>query len=179
MLNPEVPEPEPPWAGQFDSFEDFYRETFALLHRAALRVLRDAALAEEVVQEIYLEILREPAGFDPERGSLRAWLLTIARRRAIDRVRSVATARDYDERFARLDTGRSGESVEEAVQRHAEHEQVRDAVGELSEQNREMLRQIYWHGLSYRDLALRLDIPLGTLKTRMHQALKRLRRTMD
>jgi RNA polymerase sigma-70 factor (ECF subfamily) len=150
-----------------------------MLYRSVLRVLRDAALSEEVVQEVYVEIWRDRSTFDPSRGSLAAWSQTIARRRAIDRVRAVRAARDHDDRFARLEVDRGGETVEEVVTRRDEYEQVRAELARLSEDNREMLSELYWQGHTYRELAARLGIPLGTLKTRVHVALVRLRRSMS
>jgi RNA polymerase sigma-70 factor (ECF subfamily) len=170
-----MPEFAAPWAAEFDDFEAFYTETYSLVFRMALAVLQDITQAEEVTHEVFLELLRGRTQFDPGRGSLRPWLATVARRRAIDRVRSVQSARLNDERFARLDSDRVLEGTEELVHRDAEQREIRDVLGELPERYREVLMLIYWKDCSQQDVADYYDIPLGTAKTRVRQALKALR----
>jgi RNA polymerase sigma-70 factor (ECF subfamily) len=167
-----------PWTLQYDSFEEFYLATYGMVFRVASLILRDNPLAEEVTHEVFLELLRGRTHFDPERGSLRTWLLTVARRRAIDRVRSENSARLNEDRFARLDSDRVVESVEEAVQRAAEHDEIREMIADLPDSYQEIVRLIYWNGYSGREIAEFYDIPLGTAKTRVRQALKVFRESL-
>ena len=138
-------------------------------------MIRDPAHSEEVTQEILVEVWRTATRFDPDRGSARTWILTMAHRRAIDRVRSEQSSRDRTERVGHRDRGLAFDEVAEAVEVSLEHEQVRQALGMLTDLQREAVELAYYQGYTYREVSELLDTPLGTIKTRMRDGLIRLR----
>ncbi|MGA1077603.1 MAG: sigma-70 family RNA polymerase sigma factor [Nitriliruptoraceae bacterium] len=147
--------------------------------RAAERILRDPAMAEEVAQEVLLEVWRKADRFDPARGSVAAWVATLARRRAVDRVRSEQAGRDRDDRVARRSQERDRDVVAEEVELRLEHWQVRRALAALSDRQREAIELAYFAGHTYRDVARVLGIPEGTAKSRLRDGLLRLREALD
>jgi RNA polymerase sigma-70 factor (ECF subfamily) len=141
-------------------------------------VLRDPAQSEEVAQEVLLEIWRTAARYDQSKSSATTWALTMAHRRAVDRVRTEQASRDRTERVASSDTQRSVDEVAEAVEGRFESEQVRRALDGLSDLQREAIELAYYGGHTYPEVARLLDAPLGTVKTRLRDGLIRLRETM-
>jgi RNA polymerase sigma-70 factor, ECF subfamily len=122
-----------------------------------------------------VEVWRTATRFDPSRGSARTWILTIAHRRAIDRVRSEQAARDRLQKVAQRDHQRDFDEVSERVEVRLEQEQVRAALGTLTDLQREAVELAYYQGYTYREVSELLDTPLGTIKTRMRDGLIRLR----
>ena len=145
----------------------------------ALRVLRDRALAEEVAQEVMVEVWRKADRFDPDRGTASGWITTLAHRRAVDRVRSEQASRDRDDRVSRRDEPRAFDSVADEVQVNLDHWQVRRALSTLTERQREAIELAYFGGHTYRDVARVLDIPEGTAKSRLRDGLLRLREALE
>ena len=145
----------------------------------ALRVLRDHALAEEVTQEVLVEVWRKADRFDPDRGSASGWITTLAHRRAVDRVRSEQASRDRDDRISRRDEGRAFDSVADEVETSLDHWQVRQALASLTERQREAIELAYFSGHTYRDVAAVLGIPEGTAKSRLRDGLLRLRGSLE
>lgn len=143
-----------------------------------LRVLVDRAQAEEVLQEVFLEIWQSAAKFAPKRGQGRSWVLTIAHRRAVDRVRSAQASADRDVRagFRNLDVPR--DDVAEQVEMGIEAQRVADALAALPDVQREAITLAYYGGYSQSEIAALVDAPLGTIKTRMRDGLSRLRTSM-
>jgi len=136
----------------------------------ALRVLRNEALAEDTVQEVFVAFWNAPDRFDPGRGSLRTFLLTLAHRRAIDIVRS-EQARFNREEKVRDDVP---PSIDEEVWSRTVSEEVREAVAALSEGEREAISLAYFGGLTYVEVAERLGLPEGTVKSRIRSGMRRL-----
>lgn len=136
----------------------------------ALRVLRNEALAEDTVQEVFVAFWNAPDRFDPSRGSLRTFLLTLAHRRAIDIVRS-EQARFNREEKVRDDVP---PSIDEEVWSRTVSEEVREAVAALSEGEREAISLAYFGGLTYVEVAERLGLPEGTVKSRIRSGMRRL-----
>jgi RNA polymerase sigma-70 factor (ECF subfamily) len=136
-------------------------------------VLRDPAQAEEVAQEVMLEIWRTASRFEPGRGSAQSWMATIAHRRAVDRVRAAQAAARRDDQAAPREAGYDG--VAEAVEAKLESERVRRCLGSLTELQRESIVLAYYGGYTYREVAGLLGLALGTVKTRMRDGLIRLR----
>jgi RNA polymerase sigma-70 factor, ECF subfamily len=147
--------------------------------RVATGVVRDPAMAEEVTQEVLTEVWLKADRFDPTRGNVSGWISTLARRRAVDRVRSEQAGRNRDDRVARRDQERDVDVVAEEVEVRLEHWQVRRALAELSDRQREAIELAYFGGHTYRDVARVLGIPEGTAKSRLRDGLLRLREALD
>ena len=159
--------------GDADAFAAVYDEVAAPVLGIAARVLRDLAQSEEVAQDVLLEIWRTAARFDPAKGSPMAWVMTLAHRRAVDRVRSVQKAAEREQRFSAETT--PYDEVAEAVETSLEQERVRRCLGALTELQRESVTLAYYGGYTYGQVASLLGVPAGTVKTRMRDALIRLR----
>jgi RNA polymerase sigma-70 factor (ECF subfamily) len=173
------PDPEALMARVVTGDEDAFAELYTVLAPSVLgivtRVLRSRAMSEEVTQEVLVEIWRKASQFSEVRGSVMTWALTIAHRRAIDRVRSEQASVDREERAERLDPRRSFDEVSEAILATVDRERVRRALDELTVLQRESILLAYYQGLTYREVSGVLHVPLATIKTRMRDGLIRLR----
>ena len=160
--------------GDTAAFAEVYERLAPQVLGVAVRVLRDRAMAEEVAQEVFVEVWRKADRFDPARGSAAGWVTTLAHRRAVDRVRSEQAARDRDVVATRRDGVPAFDSVEAEVATRLDHRQVRQALATLSERQREAIELAYFGGHTYRDVARVLGIPEGTAKSRLRDGLLRL-----
>ncbi len=158
---------------QEDALAEVYRRHAGAVFGVARRVLWDALMAEEIVQEVFVRLWTQPERFDQDRGSLRAFLLSQAHGRAVDLLRSEGSRRAREEREAR-ETAESGLDVEREVWDMILAEQVRDAVAHLSEDERQAIELAYFGGHTYREVAALLDEPEGTVKGRIRAGLKRM-----
>ncbi|MFE8954771.1 sigma-70 family RNA polymerase sigma factor [Streptomyces althioticus] len=161
--------------GDQKAFEDLYALVSGPVYGLVRRVVRDPAQSEEVAQEVLLELWRSAARFDPARGSALSWVLTLAHRRAVDRVRSVRAAGEREQREARRGHGPPFDQVAEEVEAGLEREWVRRCLDRLTALQRQSVTLAYYDGYTYREVAERLRLPLGTVKTRMRDGLTRLR----
>jgi RNA polymerase sigma-70 factor (ECF subfamily) len=161
--------------GDEDAFEQLYRRVAGQVLGVVQRVLRDPAQSEEVAQEVLVEVWRTASRFDAGRGSALTWVLTMAHRRAVDRVRSAQAASDREDRVARRDQQRPFDDVAEQVTDRLEHEAIRRCLGGLTDLQRESVQLAYYGGNTYREVAELLGAPLGTIKTRLRDGLIRLR----
>jgi RNA polymerase sigma-70 factor (ECF subfamily) len=157
-----------------DALAETYRRHAGAVYGLARRVVRDTGTAEEVVQEVFLRLWTTPERFDPERGSLRSWLLALAHSRSIDRLRSDGARRLREERDARR-TASAGYDVEREAWDLAVADRVSEVMGGLPPAEREALELAYFDGYTYREVATLLDAPEGTIKSRIRAGLKRLR----
>lgn len=164
--------------GDQAAFAELYDRVAGTVHGVVRKVVRDPAQSEEVTQEVFVEVWRIAVRFDPAKGSARTWILTMAHRRAIDRVRSEQSSRDRTERVGHRDLHRDFDEVSEQVETRFEHQQVHDALSALTDLQREAVELAYYQGYTYREVAELLDTPLGTIKTRMRDGLIRLRDAM-
>jgi RNA polymerase sigma-70 factor, ECF subfamily len=159
--------------GDADAFDAVYDQVAASVFGVVRRVVRDLAQSEEVTQDVLLEVWRDAAKFDPGRGSATAWVMTLAHRRAVDRVRSVQKESERERRIAAAEV--PFDEVAEAVESRLERERVRRCLGSLTELQRESVTLAYYGGYTYSQVAGLLGVPGGTVKTRMRDALIRLR----
>ncbi|HEX7133088.1 MAG TPA: sigma-70 family RNA polymerase sigma factor [Iamia sp.] len=163
--------------GDLDAFEHLHRDIAAMVERVTARVVGDRSIASEVAQEVMLEIWIKAPLRDPERQPPLAWVATIAHRRAIDRVRSEQAESDRRRREAyRTATGDRGDPTADTATEHIEWQQIHAALDALSPRQHEVIELAFYQGHTYREVAAILGIPLGTVKTRVRDALIRLRR---
>ncbi|MEU7426763.1 sigma-70 family RNA polymerase sigma factor [Streptomyces sp. NPDC040750] len=161
--------------GDQRAFEELYGLVSGPLYGLVRRVVRDPAQSEEVAQEVLLELWRCAARFDPRRGSALSWILTLAHRRAVDRVRSARAAGEREQREASRAGEPAFDQVAEEVEAGLEREWVRRCLNRLTALQRQSVTLAYYDGYTYREVAERLSLPLGTVKTRMRDGLSRLR----
>jgi RNA polymerase sigma-70 factor (ECF subfamily) len=160
-------------AGDDGAFAALYDELAGVVFGTVKRVLRDPAMSEEVTQEVFVELWRTAARFDPERASVSTWAITIARRRAVDRVRREQSQRDRIERSATLRPDEV-DSSDDVVVASIESERVNRAVAELPDEQRIVIEMAFIDGHTHGEIAERLDLPLGTVKGRVRLGLKKL-----
>jgi RNA polymerase sigma-70 factor, ECF subfamily len=157
-------------------FETLVDEHSAIAYTVALRVVGDPSIAEEVVQESFLSVWRQATSYDSARGSLRTWLLTVVRNRAIDRIRSersrpTSGAGDLDAMtWLRADT-----DVWADVAASLDRDAVRKSMLRLPAEQRRTLELAYFDGLTHVEIAERMSVPLGTVKGRMRMGLQKMR----
>ena len=164
--------------GDESAFAELYDLVSARLHGLVLRVVRDPAQSEEVSQEAFLDIWRTSARFDPARGSALSWMLTIAHRKAVDRVRSAQASTDREDVYGSRSHDRPFDETAEAVERSMDAQRVRRALDSLTDAQRGAVELAYLGGYTHTEVAALLDVPLGTAKTRIRDGLIRLRDTL-
>jgi RNA polymerase sigma-70 factor, ECF subfamily len=162
--------------GDERAFASLYDQIAGPAYGLIRRVVRNPAQSEEVTQEVLLEVWRAASRFDPSKGSAATWIMTIAHRRAVDRVRSAAAAAEREQRTAQPPA--DGDDVAETVEASLEQERVRRCLDGLTELQRESITLAYYGGYSYREVAALLGSTLGTIKTRIRDGLIRMRDCM-
>lgn len=164
--------------GDESAFAELYDLVSVRVFGLVRRVVRDPAQSEEVTQEVFIDIWRHSARFDPDRGSALAWMLTIAHRKAVDRVRSAEAARGRDETYGHATIDVSHDSTSESAVQRLDAERVHRALETLTESQRGALELAYLGGYTHTEVATMLGVPLGTAKTRIRDGLIRLRDTL-
>jgi RNA polymerase sigma-70 factor (ECF subfamily) len=162
--------------GDQDAFEAVYDRLAGPVYGLIRKVVRDPAQSEEVAQEVLLEVWRHASKFDAARGSAATWVMTIAHRRAVDRIRSATAAAERDHATAQLQA--TGDEVAETVAANLDAERVRRCLDGLTELQRESITLAYYGGYTYPQVAGLLHTALGTVKTRIRDGLIRLRDCM-
>ncbi|MGW1965878.1 ECF RNA polymerase sigma factor SigK [Streptomyces sp. NPDC001935] len=165
--------------GDQDAFAEVYDTLARPVKGLICRVLRDEAQAEEVAQDVMVEIWRTADRYRPELGTARGWVLTLAHRRAVDRVRQVQASSERERRSALLAEDRPFDEVAEAVERHEEHDRVHRCLADLERHQRVPLVLAYYQGMTYLEVAACLATPAGTVKSRMRSGLRLLRRCLE
>ena len=162
--------------GESGAFDALFRHLSGPVYRTVLAVIRNPAHAEEVAQEVLIEIWRTAGRFDPDRGSAASWALTIARRRAIDRVRSTTADTDRERRTAGVPV--SWDAVSETVEDILDRERLTSSLDRLSDPQRQAIMLAYYGGHTHDEIAGILGVALGTVKSRIRIGLAKLRDSM-
>jgi RNA polymerase sigma-70 factor (ECF subfamily) len=164
--------------GDVDAFATFYDLTRARVFGLVTRVLRDAGYSEETTQDVYLQVWRAAANYDPAAGTPLAWLLTLAHRRAVDRVRSEQSASQRESRYGAANVDPPADHVADSVILRDERQQVTECLGSLTDMQLECIQLAYYDGLTYTQVSERLSANLATIKSRMRDAIRGLRRCL-
>ncbi|MFL4472837.1 ECF RNA polymerase sigma factor SigK [Paeniglutamicibacter sp. MACA_103] len=164
--------------GNENAFEELYDRLSPQVFGLVRRILKDQAQSEEVAQEVFVEAWQQAARYDAARGKAITWLLTLAHRRAVDRVRASQASKDRDLREGIKEFQASYDDVEETVILHEESRRVNQALEQLSESQRDAIQLAYFGGYTHLEVAELLKIPVGTAKTRIRDGMNKLRDLM-
>ncbi len=163
--------------GDNQAFDALYDQVSSAVYGLARRVVRDPARAEDVTQEVFLEVWRKAARFDSNLGKAKTWIMTITHRRAVDAVRRSESQKRQDQHTAPDEVVH--DQPADAVIRAEEHGAVRECLETLTDLQVESVRLAYFNGYTYAEVASLLDKPLPTIKTRMRDGLIRLRDCLE
>lgn len=161
--------------GDRQAFAQLYDQTAPRVLGLIKRLLKDHSQSEEVTQEVFLEIWQTATRFDHTKGGAASWMLTMAHRRAVDRVRASQSSRDRDTKVGIRDFETDYDSVTEQVEIRIEHERVERALGRLTELQRQAVTLAYYGGYTHSEVSNMLHVPIGTVKTRLRDGMIRLR----
>lgn len=161
-------------AGDEQAMADLYERYSSIVYGVALRVLRDTTAAEDVLQEVFLQLWRNPQAFNADRGRLAPWLAVIARNRAIDALRKRPPEEDIDE--LPISTG---VDLEDAAARRLAAEKVRGVLAALPREQSNCLEMAFFEGMTHTEIAAKTGEPLGTVKTRIRSALLAVRKAFS
>ncbi|SDR94716.1 RNA polymerase, sigma subunit, ECF family [Brevibacterium siliguriense] len=166
-------------AGDRSAFDELFTTQSRILMAVILRIVRSRTLAEEVLQECFTEVWTRCSGFDPARGTGRAWLVTLCRRRAIDCVRSVQSQQDRDFADGLRTSAEAVEEVEQTVIDRAESDRTLSALKILPEEQSRPIVMAFYQGLTHAQISEDLKVPLGTIKSRIRDGMKKLRDELE
>ena len=161
--------------GEESAFEQLYDQFAGRVFGLSRRIVRNPSQAEEVAQEVFLEIWRRASRFDAAKGSATSWIMTLTHARSVDRVRSAQASSDRELKVAYASHEIEVDSVVEAVESKFERRAVQKCLGALTEVQRESITLAYYSGYTYREVAELLSTPLPTIKTRLRDGMIRLR----
>ena len=162
-------------AGERNGLQTAYRLTSAKLFGVCLRILHERAEAADVLQEVYLTVWKKAADFDPARASPMTWLITSARNKAIDRLRSRGHASRMEPIDAAGEIADAAPLAEDSLADSETSARLRDCLGALAAHEQKALRGAFFDGNTYEDLAARMNVPLGTMKSWIRRALQKLK----
>ncbi len=157
------------------AFAELYDATRSRVFGMVLRVLRDPGYSEETTQEVYLQVWRSADKYDPHQGSALSWIITLAHRRAVDRVRSEQSGADREAHYGSTNVDAAFDSVSEEVAQRDDRRRVNECLGSLTELQRRSVELAYYRGFTYTEVAEELSSPLPTVKSRIRDGLKRLK----
>ncbi len=157
-------------AGDQQAMSELYDRYAKVVYAVALRVLQDAGTAEDVLQDVFLQLWRKPDAFDASRGSLAAWLAVISRHRSIDRLRKRRPETDIEDCVLA-----GGPDLRDEVERNMVIDKVRNVLAEMNPEQRKVLELAFFQGLTHTEIAEKTGQPLGTIKTRIRSGLQFLR----
>jgi RNA polymerase sigma-70 factor, ECF subfamily len=160
-------------SGREEAMAELYDRYSSIVYSVALRVLGDTGRAEDVMQEVFMQLWRNPAAFDTNRGSLAAWLAVIARNRAIDALRKRRPESNIEDVVVAADI-----DLESEAARKIAVEKVRGVLAGMPAEQRRAIELAFFEGLTHTEVAAKLGEPLGTVKTRIRSALQALRKVM-
>ena len=169
-------------AGEEEAFRSLFRRYGPNAMAVAQRIVRQRFLAEEIVQEVFLSVWREPQAYEERRGAFRSWLMAMVHHRAVDAVRREETQRRRAEELVGIESGWEedpADRVAEEVDLPQERRAVRAAMNELPVEQREVVELMYFGGLSQSSIAEHLSVPLGTVKSRTLLAMRKLRSALE
>ena len=161
--------------GDADAFAGFYDHTRSRVYGLITRVLRDSGYSEETTQEVFLEVWRTATAYDSSKGSALSWLMTMAHRRAVDRVRAEQSAGLRESRYGAATVERPGDLVADSAIAADERRRVTACLDSLTDVQRQCIEMAYYGGLTYDEVSQRLSANLSTIKSRMRDALRGLR----
>lgn len=161
-------------SGDEHAMAELYDRYSSVVYAVALRILGDSAAAEDILQEIFMQLWRNPDGFDASRGSLPGWLAVIARNRAIDAVRKRRPETDITEVVVSIEPDLASRAEWKRVL-----EKIRSALGSMPSPQRSALEMAFFEGLTHTEIAARTGEPLGTIKTRIRSGLLTLRKAFN
>ena len=161
-----------------EAFATFYDLTRARVFGLVLRVLRDPGYSEETTQDVYLQVWRNAVNYNPAAGTPLAWLMTLAHRRAVDRVRSEQSASQRESRYGAANVDLPADRVAESVIQLDEQRQVTACLDSLTDPQRECIQLAYYEGLTYVQVSERLSANLATIKSRMRDGIRGLRKCL-
>jgi RNA polymerase sigma-70 factor, ECF subfamily len=166
-------------AGDRAALQTVYRLTSAKLFGVCLRILGERAEAEDVLQEVYVTVWRKAADFDASRASPMTWLIALARNRSIDRLRASRQARNMDPIEAAAEIADAAGGAERAIENAQEHARLHGCLDGLASHERAALRGAFFDGNTYEDLASRMKVPLGTIKSWIRRAMIKLKACLE
>ena len=165
--------------GDRAALQTIYRLTSAKLFGVALRILGERSEAEDVLQEVYVTVWRKAADFDPGRSSPMTWLIAIARNRAIDRLRATKQSRRMEPIEAADEVADNAARADGTLQNAQDHARLHDCLDGLAVHERNTLRGAFFDGNTYEELAARMSVPLGTMKSWIRRAMIKLRTCLE
>jgi RNA polymerase sigma-70 factor (ECF subfamily) len=164
--------------GHRPALEQLYDRHASLVFTLALRILRNQADAEEVTQEVFLQVWREASRYDPTRGTPQAWIVMLTRTRAIDKLRAARRLGDHRREAANVE-GMEVRPARGTDDQMADRQLVLGALARLSSAQRQILELVYYEGLTQTEIADRMGLPLGTVKTRIRTGVEHLRTALN
>jgi RNA polymerase sigma-70 factor (ECF subfamily) len=165
--------------GDRAALQTTYRLTSAKLFGVCLRILHEQAEAEDVLQEVYLTVWQKAADFDPARASPMTWLIAIARNKAIDRLRAGGPSRRMEPIDSAAEIADAAPLAEESLTQGEANARLKACLGGLAAREQNALRGAFFDGNTYEELAARMDVPLGTMKSWIRRALQKLKACLE